>query len=155
MARRGKLRLGGANGRQSLAAARTWCARHAYCTCAWRARPRSTRATRTARRGPRASRARRTRGRGRATRAAGYARASAHHAAHRAPAHAHARRTTRRQLIPIPPSCALAATNLYKYIMQHNKNTFSYYKTKLGGLFYHALVINSPESLFSSYVGLL
>lgn len=135
MARRGKLRLGGASGRQSLAAARTWCARRVYCTCAWRARPRSTRATRIARRGPRASRARRTRGCGRATRAAGYARASAHHAAHRAPAHAHARPTTRLQLIPIPPSCALAATNLYKYVTQHN--THILLNTKLN-LLYHA-----------------
>lgn len=121
MARQDTPRFEDANGRQSRAEVRTWCARRACYTCAWIARPRSTRATRRARRGPRASRARRTRARGRATRAAGYARASAHHAAHRAPAHAYARCTKRRQLIPIRPSCALAATIWYQYITQHDK----------------------------------
>lgn len=154
MARRGKLRLGGASGQQSLAAARTWCARRAYYICAWRARPRSTRATRTARRGPRASRARRTRGRGRATRAAGYARASAHHAAHRA--HAHAPCTTRRRLIPIPPSYALASTNLYKYIYNTIYTKKLLAKIRLNLMLYtlSCFVKSSPESLFSSYAGL-
>lgn len=96
------------NGRQSRAGARTLCARRVCCICAQRARPRSRRATRRARRGPRASRA--ERGRERGPRAADYARASAHHAARRTPAHAH------RQLIPRPPSSAPVATVIHIFM---------------------------------------
>lgn len=110
-ARRDRPRPADASGPRCPAAGRTWCARHACCTCVRRVQPRSRRATRRARRGPRASRARRrrrrSRGRGRERgRRAGLARAPEHHAARTA----HARRPTRLQLILLHPSRAPAAT---------------------------------------------